>query len=342
MRRSARSLSAAARTVVHAGRCAISPNGDDDGRIDVVYLWVDGSDPSHRAKRERYMREHVDSTDAEKAVGAYRWEEHREIVLSLRSIERFCPWISRIWIVTDNQSPPLDSLSGETREKIRIVDHREIFAGFERYLPCFNSRAIETLLWRIDGLSERFVYFNDDMIVTRPLTPSAFFAGWKPVLRGRFAGVGESESMSMHKEGMLNAARLSGWPPDGMFYTAHAPYVLTRTALAELLRIYPDEFERNISFRFRHRSQFKIVSLYSLFMLQRRRCVVRLRKDYVHLSQRACNELDRTALIRRLRAAKRRSCRFLCLNDLGSLEHRLPDFQRWLPDGIAVTECGAE
>ena len=89
---------------------------------------------------------------------------------SLRSVEMYAPWIRKIFIVTDNQVPKwLDT----SNPKIRIVDHKEILP--EVSLPCFNSRLIEHFLYKIPGLSEHFLYANDDMFINRPVTPATFF-----------------------------------------------------------------------------------------------------------------------------------------------------------------------
>ena len=47
-------------------------------------------------------------------------------------------------------------------------------------LPVFNSRAIEINLHRIPGLAEQFVYFNDDMFITKPVTKEDFFKNGLP------------------------------------------------------------------------------------------------------------------------------------------------------------------
>jgi len=88
--------------------------------------------------------------------------------------------------VTDDQQPVLAPMSAGEDAKIRIVDHRAIFAGYEDALPTFNSLSIETMLWRIPGLADHFLYFNDDVFLTAPVTPSDFFSADGPVLRGKW------------------------------------------------------------------------------------------------------------------------------------------------------------
>ena len=41
--------------------------------------------------------------------------------------------------------------------------------------------------WRIDGLADRFLYFNDDMMLVGPAEPTDFFSNeGKIILRGRW------------------------------------------------------------------------------------------------------------------------------------------------------------
>lgn len=140
----------------------------DQQPIDLVYLWVDGNDPIWQAKRNRT----IGVTEEHSSVNCDgRYANHDELRYSLRSAERFAPWIRRIFIVTDNQIPAwLDT----STPKIKIVDHSEILPS--EALPCFNSSVIEHFIWRIPGLSERFLYANDDTYFGRPVKPGDFFA----------------------------------------------------------------------------------------------------------------------------------------------------------------------
>ena len=63
---------------------------------------------------------------------------------------------------------------------IRIVFHRDFIP--KRYLPTYNSRTIEMFLHKIDGLSEDFLYGNDDMFPLSPLDESDFFIDGVPCI----------------------------------------------------------------------------------------------------------------------------------------------------------------
>lgn len=136
--------------------------------IDLVYLWVNGNDPAWQARHNAYRGK---DDDASKVNCKGRYADNDELKYSLRSMEMYAPWIHHIFIVTDRQTPAwLDT----SNPRVTIIDHSDIMP--EKCLPCFNSALIEHFLYRIPGLSEHFLYANDDVFVNRPVTPATFFA----------------------------------------------------------------------------------------------------------------------------------------------------------------------
>ena len=136
--------------------------------IDLVYLWVNGSDPAWLAKKNAFIGNSQENTSIN-CKG--RHASNDELKYSLRSVEKYAPWVRKIFIVTDEQTPDwIDTANS----KIKIVDIGEILP--ESALPCYNSCVIEHRLYKIDGLSERFLYANDDMFINKPISPDAFFA----------------------------------------------------------------------------------------------------------------------------------------------------------------------
>lgn len=138
--------------------------------IDLVYTWVDGSDPAWRERRDAALHARGEGLPArhDSAVDASRFLNSDELRFSLRSVHRYVNWVRRIYIVTDQQVP-----SWLVREdpRIRIVDHRDLLGGSR-----FNSHAIESALHRIPGLAEHYLYLNDDVLFGRIAYPSDFFA----------------------------------------------------------------------------------------------------------------------------------------------------------------------
>jgi hypothetical protein len=163
----------------------------------------------------------------------------------------FAPWVRTIHIVTAGQTPAwLDT--GHPR--VRIVDHREILPPDA--LPTFNSQAIETGLHRIPGLSEHFVYLNDDMFLGRPVPPELFFDS-----AGRFAaflaetavGLGDRPDPPSYLRAADNNRRLLQ-EAFGVVTThtmAHAPYPQRVSVLAEIESRFPDAWSRTARSPFR-------------------------------------------------------------------------------------------
>ncbi|MEV4710233.1 stealth conserved region 3 domain-containing protein [Micromonospora sp. NPDC049374] len=143
---------------------------DVDFPIDVVYTWVDGADPAWLASKNSTLAA-SGRTLIDAAESIARFRDRSELRYSLRSIDMYAPWVRNIYLVTAGQTPTwLDT----DHPQVTVVDHREVF-GSRGALPTFNSHAIESQLHQIDGLSEHFLYFNDDVFLGRSVQPTTFF-----------------------------------------------------------------------------------------------------------------------------------------------------------------------
>ncbi|MGY1579992.1 stealth family protein [Streptomyces sp. MN13] len=171
---------AAQRPAVVAGRrrpvptfAAFAEPGIDEVRfpVDAVYTWVDGDDPVMAAKRQAHQPR-SGSVIAARETGASRYTSHDELRYALRSLEMYAGFVRHVYLVTDAQVP--DWLDPDA-EGLTVVDHRDILPADA--LPVFNSHAIESRLHHIPGLSERYLYFNDDVFINRPVRAEHFFHG---------------------------------------------------------------------------------------------------------------------------------------------------------------------
>lgn len=142
---------------------------NEDYKIDAVILWVDGNDPEWIKERNKY------SPEKHQDVSANRYRDWDTLKYLFRSIEKYAPWINQVFFVTCGQYP--EWLKKE-HPRLRFVRHSDFIP--EKYLPTFSSRAIDLNLCRIEGLSEHFIYFNDDMFLTKPVQPSDFFVNGRP------------------------------------------------------------------------------------------------------------------------------------------------------------------
>lgn len=141
-------------------------------KIDLVYLWVDGGDKAWRAEKDKWLEivtgEKPVYNDA--AIEA-RWRDNGELKYSLRSVDKFAPWVNHIYIITGFGQIP--KWLNTDNPKITIVPHEQIFPSGA--LPTFNATAIEMCIPNIPGLGEHFLLMNDDLFFNRPLKPSFFY-----------------------------------------------------------------------------------------------------------------------------------------------------------------------
>ncbi len=252
--------------------------------VDVVIAWVDGSDTELAEKRNRYLSR---GENARLSPGAHstRFASINEIKYCVLSIMKFAPFVRNIFIITDNQDPGLyDDIKNyypERQESFRIVDHKEIFEGFEDFLPTFNSISIGNMIWRIKGLSENFVYFNDDTFLIRRIAPEDWFINNKPVMRGRWVpfpllrilwnstrtginkyilGNSDYEPRVSFHMGQWRSAYLAGYRLR-YFTNSHTPHAVERETAEEFFRQNILLFGKNISYRFRNFEQFTFIAL---------------------------------------------------------------------------------
>ena len=138
--------------------------------IDFVIIWVDGNDKEWRAEKDKYDDKPVSTSNSE-----VRFRDWDNLQYWFRGVEKFAPWVRKIHFVTWGHLPKwLDT----SNPKLNIVNHKDYIP--EKYLPTFSSHTIELNLHRIEGLADKFVYFNDDMFITAPTKAEDFFKNGKP------------------------------------------------------------------------------------------------------------------------------------------------------------------
>lgn len=142
--------------------------------IDFVLLWVDGSDPVWLQKKIEYQKK---ENKAGYDASAKRYRDYGLLKYWFRAVEKYAPWVHKVFLVTDGQVP--EWLNREY-PRLVCVDHRDYIPA--EYLPTFSANPIELNLHRIAGLSEQFVFFNDDMFLMQEVKPEFFFRNGMPVL----------------------------------------------------------------------------------------------------------------------------------------------------------------
>ncbi|MDQ0600627.1 hypothetical protein QF037_004972 [Streptomyces canus] len=279
--------------------------------VDVVYTWVDGEEPEMRAKRAR----HQDRGTAEildKETNASRYTSHDELKYSLRSLAMYADFVRHIYIVTDGQKPHwLD----DTAPGLTVVDHRDIFPA--DVLPVFNSHAIETRLHHIPGLSDHYLYFNDDVFVGRRVTPEHFFHGsglMKIPVSPLKIGVGKPHAEETATNSASKNVRRLLLERFGRMTTnnfMHTPLPQQRRTHQVLEELFPEDIRRTTASRFRSPQDIAVTAplLYQYALMTGHGLPGKYSFRYVNIS--------RPDADRRL-ADLRRSRRFdfFCLNDV--------------------------
>ena len=260
---------------------------DDAGavpEVDAVITWVNGADPLHRRKLQAFLHETGSGNMA--AADPTRFSDCGEIDYCVASLLRFAPWLRTIFIVSDEQTPALiKRLRGTPYEpRVRVVDHREIFFGFEQFLPTFSNRAIECVMWRIPGLADRFLYLNDDFQLIQPVAVEDFFRNDGIVLRGAWRAASDRRWGQRLKSAVARwvpsiaaaaatarpgnhiaqelSARMAGFS-DQYFQVPHLPHPMRRSMLARYFADHPEQLANNVRHRLRSTEQFLTTSLAS-------------------------------------------------------------------------------
>lgn len=246
-------------------------------KIDFVIPWVDGSDPEWKKEKDSYSPVKSDDSNS-----TNRFRDWGLLPYWFRAIEKFTPWVNSVCFVTWGHVP---AFLNTEHEKLRIINHKDYIPS--RYLPTFSSHTIEVNLHRIPGLSEHFVYFNDDMFILRPMPETSFFRDGLPCTVGierpieLVGNIGIWQHAAVNDLGVINAnfnkkaqvAKYGGkyansayrWQdnirtkaierlfPDYFagFLNLHAPAAYLRSTFDEVWSAEPELLERTSSHRFR-------------------------------------------------------------------------------------------
>ncbi len=296
-------------------------------KIDAVIPWVDGNDPVLSAKRRQYCD--AGTLKENRIAGSTRYANNGEIFWCVASINRFAPWINKIYIITDGQDPNLDPYLQkhfpDGHIPVEIVDHKDIFNGYEEYLPTFNSLSIEAMMWRIPGLSEHFICFNDDFIISAPVKPEDFYtaegkvicvADWTLTAWNRLLWAlkpkKNGKKQWTFKGMMLNALDIVGGT---LFFPRvnHTPRGLLKSYYQDFYKERPELLIRNIKYRFRDVNQFYVISLLYMDLYRQGRCVVEPVSKYLFYME---PKSKRNYVEKKMKKLARGNYKFCCFNSL--------------------------
>ncbi|MBN2803309.1 MAG: hypothetical protein JXR91_09460 [Deltaproteobacteria bacterium] len=288
--------------------------------IDFVYTWVDGE--KNAALREQFAAAQINSEAGDKANVTSRdinilnrFRDNREIIQSINSVHRFAPFVRKIFIVAAEGQVP-DWYNSNDYPDVEMVFHPELFGvEYADMLPTFNSHSIEAMLPFIPGLSERFVYFNDDMFLGAPVTSEDFFdPDGTAIVRIR----GEVEAFwQTHKKAWRNyRGNLYGhlkkqFPGISVYDTAHQCRTLLKSSCLNAWknREFKDLLICTAKDKFRDLSNIPPIELFSnMILIEKKARIVRQQDVVIQL-------FDRSVLGPEFCALKNLQPRFYCIND---------------------------
>lgn len=133
-------------------------------KIDFVVMWVDGNDPEWQKEKNKY------DINSKSDGSIYRYRDWDLLQYWFRGVEKFAPWVNNIYFVTWGHVP---KWLNTNHPKLKVVNHKDFIP--KEYLPTFSANSIENNLHRIKGLSENFVFLNDDVYIIKKTKPTDFF-----------------------------------------------------------------------------------------------------------------------------------------------------------------------
>lgn len=241
-------------------------------KIDFVITWVDSNDPAWQKEFKTYLPQ-SQYTDDVRYIRYRCWENLR---YWFRGVEKFAPWVNRVHLVTCGQIPEWLNMNAP---KLNFIKHSDYIP--EEYLPTFNSDTIILNLHRIKGLSEHFVFFDDDMFLIDKVGQEQFFRNGLPCDKAAFNALSPSSNFTHNVVNDINIINVSfkkyemlrkyfwkwfspqagtkllrtlfllPWPHFTGFYDPHLPQVFLKSTFEEVWEKHEDVLLRTTAARFR-------------------------------------------------------------------------------------------
>jgi len=237
--------------------------------ISIVYTWVDGNDVDFLDIKSKYNGGIREYNSRDRSADELRY--------SFRSLQKYLPWHrGTIYVVTNDQIPKwLDT----TNPRVKIIYHRDIFP--KRVFPTYDSTTIELFFDKIPGITERFIYFNDDIFLNNYIHPAFFFTSknfYPKVYRRHIADLEKSKIDEIIRLNMIHEIFQAT-----KYYTReiirkyfdkefkyrdlyHTGHVFYRDLYEPYRQLFKDELRIVCSDRFRSPYKPQVIYLYQTFV----------------------------------------------------------------------------
>ncbi|MEX0844872.1 MAG: Stealth CR1 domain-containing protein [Balneolaceae bacterium] len=219
-------------------------------KFDVVYTWVNGDDPEYIKTRNSYAK-------IKKDTNPERFRDSFDMIkYSLRSLETYFNSFNKLYILTAR--PQVPDWLDVNNPRIEIVHHDQVIP--ERYLPTFNSNVIESFLHQIPGLSDNFLYMNDDYLFGNSVTINSFYKNSRYRIFNTLFG--ENLGWRIY-DGYRDLI--------GLGIIEHQPILVNKEYWENAFELLPDEVEKTRQSRFRDHKNICPYKLYRYYMLKYKR-----------------------------------------------------------------------
>jgi hypothetical protein len=162
---------------------------------------------------------------------------HNELKYSIQLLKKNLNWVNNIYVFMNSPKKRPEWMDND----IIIYDHNDIIKTNEKIT---NSNKIETYLPYIPGLSEHFIYMNDDFFIIRKLSYTDFFTS-----DGKAITYIPTNQKSFHintknKKINIKFPSFGGW-------FKHIPIPMIKSQIILYHKTYPDyiNFVREINIR---------------------------------------------------------------------------------------------
>ncbi len=265
--------------------------------IDVVYTWVNGDDPDYLKIYNQYAATPKD-LNPERIRDIYQLLKY-----SLRSVEKYAPWVNRIYLIT--MMPQMPEWLQRDHPKITVVHHDEIFD--QEDIPTFNYNVIESYLHQIPGLSDQFIYLNDDFLLGNTISPDDFFTPeGKVLIHGTLFGENLGWRIYNKKNDIF-----------GLGLIEHSPLLVVKDWWEEMQNAKRSEIDKIRQHKFREGSDVMMYKLYRWYCLKHQRALCHPIKVWdllkIHSFHKITNNFQRQR--KSLKKLELKQPKFYCLND---------------------------
>lgn len=280
-------------------------------KIDLVVTYVDSMDKDWQELYNKYKPLSKD----EQVSGKQRFRQNPHFIYWFRGVAKYAAWINNIFLVVQSRSQVPDWID---TNKVKIILHEEIIP--QEYLPVFNSQAIEMFLHKIPGLSEKFLYSNDDNYIVGEVKPEHFFEGDKVKTSFTCNKYGSDETMPLWKVAVINSGMLTNQreteklKKEGNYVSPmHGIRPYFKSKLEEAYALHEIEILNSIS-KFRERKNFTVY-VYDFYL---KRLGLTTDKDYTfsYFSSASSVSLICTSII------NPQKYKTICINDTSEEEDK--------------------